>query len=182
MRARDWQDVLSDVVESKADPKGWRAVSGNRRRGIGEDLYIGHPRAGVFQVKTYAKNPFEVKGVGSRVARRLDDEIDPLFPSEVGGRFAVQRGARDEDEARATAGRVEEVLRTHADAPTTGEALFEDVMEAMDSPAFGPMEYDRYGRPDRMDELSETFEEAEELLEAEFDDLVDDDGVDRGFQ
>jgi hypothetical protein len=33
-----------------------------------------------------------------------------------------------------------------------------------------------------MDDLSETFEEAEELLEAEFDDLVSDDGVDRGFQ
>ena len=182
MRVRDWQDILEDVVEAGADPKGWRAVSGNRRGGLGEDMYLGHPRAGVFQLKTYAKNPFEVKGVGSQVARRIDDELDPLFPDQEAGRFGVQRAITDEDEAESTARRLGEVIRTHADAPTTGDALFEDVMEAMDSPAFGPMEYDRYGRPDRMDDLSDTFEEAEELLEAEFDDLVGDDGIDRGFQ
>jgi hypothetical protein len=55
-------------------------------------------------------------------------------------------------------------------------------MEAMDSPAFGPMDHDQYGRPEGMDGLSDTFEEAEELLEAEFDDIISDDGVGRSFQ
>jgi hypothetical protein len=55
-------------------------------------------------------------------------------------------------------------------------------MEAMDSPAFGPMDHDQYGRPGGLDELNDQFEEAEQLLEAEFDELVDDDGIDRGFQ
>jgi hypothetical protein len=54
-------------------------------------------------------------------------------------------------------------------------------MEAMDSPAFGPMEYDMTGRPEGLDALSETFEEAEDLLSAELDDLVETDEVDRGF-
>ena len=82
MRVRDWQDILEDVVESDADPAGWRAVGGDRASGIGEDLFVGHPDAGVFQLKTYAKNPFEVQGVGARVARRIDEDIDPLFPGK----------------------------------------------------------------------------------------------------
>ncbi len=168
-------------MESKADPDGWRAVAGDRREGLGEDLFFGHPRVGVFQLKTYAKNPYEVKGVGAEVARRIDDDLDPLFPDDSAGRFGVQRPVEDESEAEDTARRLEEVIRTHADAPTTGGALFEDVMEAMDSPAFGPMEYDMTGRPEGLDGLSERFEEAEELLSAELDDLVETDEVDRGF-
>ncbi|WP_255195790.1 hypothetical protein [Halorarius litoreus] len=182
MRVRDWQDILEDVVDSNADPDGWRAVSGDRRAGLGEDMFLGHPSVGVYQLKTYAKNPFEVKGVGSQVARRIDDDLDPLFPAEGSGRFGVQSPFESEDDAKDAAKRLEEVVKTHADAPTTPDALFDDVMDALDSPAFGPMEHDQYGRPEGLDELSNTFEEAEELLNAELDDLVDDDEVGRGFQ
>lgn len=182
MRVRDWQEILEDVVDSSADPDGWRAVSGDRRRGVGEDMFLGHPSVGVYQLKTYAKNPFEVQGVGSRVARRIDDDLDPLFPDEGSGRFGVQSPFESEDEANDAAKRLEEVVKTHADAPTTPDALFDDVMDAMESPAFGPMEYDQYARPEGLDDLTETFEEAEELLNAELDDLVDQDGVGRGFQ
>ncbi len=182
MRVRDWQDILGDVVESNADSGDWRAVAGDRRGGVGEDMFIGHPSVGVFQLKTFAKNPYEVQGVGSRVARRLDDELDPLFPErESGGRFGVNQGIEDEDEAKERAKRLEAVLETHADAPTTGDALFEDVMDALDSPAFGPMEYDMYDRPEELEALSETFEGAEELLSTELDDLIEADDVGRGF-
>jgi len=182
MRVRDWQDILEDVVESDADAGGWRAVAGDRRGGVGEDMFVGHPSVGVFQLKTFAKNPYEVKGVGSRVARRIDDELDPLFPAEEGsGRFGVNQGVEDESEAKERAKRLEAVLETHAEAPTTGDALFEDVMDALDSPAFGPMEYDMYDRPDELEGLSETFEEAEELLSNELDDLIGDEDVGRGF-
>ena len=183
MRVRDWQDIMEEVVDSGADPDGWRAVAGDRRGGLGEDMFVGHPDAGVFQLKTYARNPFDVKGVGSEVARRIDDDLDPLFPTKDGaGRFGVQSGPEDESDAEETATRLEEVIKTHADAPTTGDALFEDVMDALDSPAFGPMEYEFDDRPDSLDELNDTFEEAEELLSKELDDLVEEDGVGRGFQ
>ena len=182
MRVRDWQDILSDVVESNADPDGWRAVGGDRANGIGEDLFFGHPRVGVFQVKTYARNPFEVQGVGAEIARRIDDELDPLFPSEPEtGMFGVQTPPEEESEAEERAQRLEEVVRTHTDAPTTPDALFEDVMDVLDSPAYGPMEFDHHDRPETLDELSTTFEEAEQLLDAEFEDVIDED-VDRGFQ
>jgi len=180
MRVREWEDILEDVVESNADPGGWRAVGGDRDSGIGEDLYVGHPAVGVFQLKTYAKNPYEVQGIGSQVARRIDDELDPLFPERGTGGFGVQQPTEDEDDAEEKVKNLATVLETHADAPTTPDALFEDVMDAVDSPAYGPMDFDHYDRPDRLDELRDTFEEAEELLEAEFDDVVDD-SVDRGI-
>ncbi|WP_435333142.1 hypothetical protein [Haloarchaeobius sp. TZWWS8] len=182
MRVRDWDDIVADVTESNVDPDGWRAVAGDRANGLGEDLYLGHPKRGVYQLKTYAKNPFEVRGVGSRVARKLDDEIGRLFPEQQEpSRFAVQSAPEDEDDATEKAKRLQSVVQAHADAPTTPGDLFDDMMEALDSPAFGPMEYDQYDRPESLDELSTTFEEAEELLDAELDDLIGEDEVDRGF-
>ena len=184
MRVRDWQDILEDVVESKADPDGWRAVAGDRRGGLGEDLFFGHPSAGVFQLKTYAKNPYEVRGVGTQVARKVDEGLADFLPTddEAGGRFAVQQPVEDEDQAEEAASELEQVVQAHADAPTNPDDFFEDVMGALDSPAFGPMDYEFDGRPDRLDELSEEFADADELLSKDLDDLVEEDGVGRGFQ
>jgi flagellar capping protein FliD len=33
---------------------------------------------GAFQLKTYAKNPFQVEGVGAQVARSIDDELERM--------------------------------------------------------------------------------------------------------
>jgi len=182
MKVREWQDILSDVVESDVDPDGWRALAGDRKGGVGEDFFLGHPGAGLFFLKTYAKNPFEVKGVGSQVARKIDEDIESHLPTEKGGRFAVQQAPTDEDDARTKAKRLEEVLKTHSETPTTPSALFDDMMETLESPAYGPLEYDLRGRPDGLDELGATFEDAEEALEAEFDDIVEEDEIGRGFQ
>jgi AcrR family transcriptional regulator len=182
MRVRDWRDVLADVTDDGTDPEGWRAVAGSRRGGVGEDLYLGHPSAGVYQLKTYAKNPRDLKGVGTRVARKVDDGLDPILPDEDhDGRFAVRQPPADEDEAETVAKRLEEAVKVHAEAPTAPEDFFEDVMDALDSPAFGPMEYEFDGRPDELDELAGTFEGAEELLDAELEELVEEDEVGRGF-
>jgi hypothetical protein len=184
MRVRDWDDILADVTEDSNEPDGWRAVGGRRAGGVGEDVYLGHPATGLFHLKTYAKNPFEVRGVGTRVARKVDGDVEPLLPDtddEV-GRFAVRTPPEDEDEAESMATRLEETLKVHAEAPTGPDDLFDDVMSALDSPAFGPMEFEPTDRPDGLDDLAETFADADDVLDAELDDLIEDDGVDRGFQ
>ncbi|MFB6361948.1 MAG: hypothetical protein ABEH59_11585 [Halobacteriales archaeon] len=181
MHVRDWQDLVGDVVDRDVDPGDWRAVAGPRQGGIGEDLYLGHPSVGLYQLKTYAKNPFEVRGLGSRIARSLDDEIEPLLPAAEDGRFAVQQPASDESEAERKARRLEETVKAHAEAPSRPDDLFDDLMDAIDSPAYGPLEFDNYDRPERLDEFAATFEDAEDLLESEFEDLIEDDGVNRGF-
>lgn len=181
MKVRDWQAILDDVVQSNADPEGWRAVAGDRASGIGEDLYLGHPNAGVYHLKTYAKNPFEVRGVGARIARRVDEDIDPFLPTGDAGRFAVNKPPEDEGDAEEKGKRLKEVMQAHADAPTHPADLFDDVMETLESPAFGPMDYEFDDRPDSLDGLADTFEDAEKLLDAEFEDIVEEDGTNRGF-
>lgn len=179
MRVRDWEDILQEVADT-GEPEGWRAAVGDRRQGIGEDIYLGHPAAGLFQLKTYPKNPFEVRGVGAKVARRVDGHLDDVLPEEGNGRFALATPPEDESAAEQRAERVEEVVKAHADAPTSPADLFDDVMDATDSPAFGPMAGGD-DRPEPVEELSATFEEAEALLEAEFEDLVAEDEVNRGI-
>ncbi|MFB6155057.1 MAG: hypothetical protein ABEJ22_04115 [Haloferacaceae archaeon] len=182
MRVRSWQDILEDVAESSADPDDWRAVAGRRDGGVGEDLYLGHPQVGLYHLKTYAKNPYDLRGVGARVARKVDEDLEGYLPNrDDSGRFAIRTPPEDESHAERVAKRLEETVRVHAEAPTTPEDLFSDVMEAVDSPAFGPMEFELADRPDRLDDLATTFEEAEELLDAELEDLVEEDEVDRGF-
>ena len=183
MRVRDWQDILGEIIEESDDRNGWRAIAGQRSGGVGEDLYLGHPGAGLYHLKTYAKNPYEVRGVGARVARRIDEDIDPLLPGreDAPGRFGVRRPPEDEDHAEDMATRLEETLKVHSEAPTSPDDLFNDVMEALDSPAFGPMEFELSDRPEQLDDLSDTFEETDELLTSELDDLIDEDEVGRGF-
>jgi hypothetical protein len=183
MRVREWTDIVEDVVEQDVDPNDWRAIAGDRAGGVGEDMYLGHPKGGLYHLKTYAKNPFEVQGVGTQVARRLDDEIGTYLPQDADrGRFAVQTPPEDKDEAERMATEMEEVIKAHADAPTEHGDLFRDVMDAMNSPAFGPIEYDQYDRPEPLEALSTTFEDAEAVLDTELDELVRDDDVGRAFR
>jgi hypothetical protein len=102
---------------------------------------------GVSHLKTYGKNPYDVRGVGARVARSLDDELTPHVPTgDRPRRFAVRSppadGDEDEDEAGSTARRLAETVKVHVAAPTTPDDLFGDVMETVDSPAYGPMSFD----------------------------------------
>ncbi len=179
MRVRDWEDIVTDVMKGNAKPADWRAVAGKRASGVGEDLYLAHPNRGVYLLKTYAKNPFERKGVGARVSRSLDDEIGQFLPEERNAMFAVRPGIDEDSSERAR--RIEETIKTHADAPTTPGDLFEDMMEAMDSPAFGPLEYEPHGRSSPLDGLAGTFDEEESLLSDELEELLNRDQIDRGF-
>lgn len=181
MRVRDWQEIMRDIVESDVKPDDWRAVAGPREHGIGQDLYLGHPTRGVYLLKSYPKNPFERRGVGTQIARSLDDELAPFLPTAAPARFGVQSGPKNEEEAKSRANRLEATVQTHADAPTSPDALFEDVMNALDSPAFGPLTFDRSERPDPIESLADTFDEANQTLNAELTELLDRDEIDRGF-
>ena len=55
-------------------------------------------------------------------------------------------------------------------------------MDALDSPAFGPMEYELDGRPDPLADPADEFADADDPLPSDLDQLVEDDGVGRGFQ
>ena len=182
MRVRNWQDVLQELISKDSDPQKWRAISGIRSGGIGEDLYLCHPGAGLYHLKTYAKNPFEVQGVGVQLVHKIDEGISDQFPREVDGRFAIHKPISEGVEVKKVTQRVEETLRAHVDAPTTSLDLFEDVMVAVGSPAYGPLDYRGMGsRPESLDILAEEFHDVNRKLERKLEEMIKDDEIGRGF-
>ena len=77
MKIKTRTEILNDVIrEGKKHPKGWKAVIGQDQKLLSNDYYILHPAIGIYLLKEYHKNPFEIKGVGCKIARRIDDEIE----------------------------------------------------------------------------------------------------------
>jgi hypothetical protein len=84
--------VLSDIIrEAKHHPKGWSATFGSDTDVFSHDCYLFHPDIGVYLLKEYHKNPFEVKGVGLKLARHLDDDIEEQITAASDG-FGIIQG------------------------------------------------------------------------------------------
>lgn len=179
MQLKDLRGVIDEIKGKDVSPSGWRAVGGKRGTGPGDDLFLAHPEGGVYLIKAYAKNPFQVKGVGTEVARKVDEEVEAYIPGPGdAGRFSVQTPPASPEEAERTAKRVEGVLKRDLGEGAEPEGLFADVMDALGSPAYGPADY-RRRRSEGLEGLADTFEEEDELLNTELAAELESDGVGR---
>ena len=92
MKIKTRNETLNDVIrDGKKHPKGWKAVFGKDNERLSRDFYVFHPNIGVYLLKEYNKNPYEVKGVGSKIARQVDDEIKSEI-SKHAGDFGIIEG------------------------------------------------------------------------------------------
>jgi len=70
-------EILNDIIkDSKKHPKGWKAAIGKDQRTLSNDCYIFNPNVGVYLMKEYQKTPYQIKGIGSKIARNIDDDIE----------------------------------------------------------------------------------------------------------
>ncbi len=77
MKIKTRNEILTDIIrEGKKHPKGWNAAIGHDTKSFSHDYYIFHPNIGIYLLKEYSKNPFEVRGIGSKLARHIDDDIE----------------------------------------------------------------------------------------------------------
>jgi hypothetical protein len=85
-------EILSDIIkDGKKHPKGWSAAFGQDNQMFSKDCFIFHPNIGVYLLKEYNKNPFEVHGVGSKLARHIDDDIEEQI-NKKSGDFGIIQG------------------------------------------------------------------------------------------
>ena len=92
MKIKSRNEVLNDVIrDGKKHPKGWKAVFGEDKTRFSRDYYLLNRDIGIYFLKEYNKNPFEVKGIGGKIARRVDDEIDAEI-SKKSGDFGIMQG------------------------------------------------------------------------------------------
>jgi hypothetical protein len=85
-------EILNDVIrDGKKYPKEWKAVFGEDKTSLSRDCYIFNPSIGVYLLKEYEKNPYEIKGLGGLVARRLDEDVQSEI-SKYAGDFGILQG------------------------------------------------------------------------------------------
>jgi hypothetical protein len=85
-------DILRDIIrDGKKHPKGWNAAFGQDAELFSHDCYIFHPSIGIYLLKEYNKNPFEVKGIGSKLARHIDEDIEEQITRKSGD-FGIIQG------------------------------------------------------------------------------------------
>lgn len=84
--------ILSEIIhEGKRHPDGWSATFGSNPQSFSHDCYMFHPSVGIYLIKEYDKNPYEVKGIGSKIARRIDDDIMDRLTHQSGD-FGILQG------------------------------------------------------------------------------------------
>lgn len=92
MKIKNRNEVLNDVIrDGEKHPKGWKAVFGEDKTCFSRDYYLLNRDIGIYFLKEYNKNPFEVKGIGGKIARRVDDGIDAEI-SKKSGDFGIMQG------------------------------------------------------------------------------------------
>ena len=77
MKIKNRNHILNDIIkDGKKHPKGWNAVLGTDDKRLSRDYYLFHPKVGIYLLKEYNKNPFEIKGIGGKIGRHIDDDIE----------------------------------------------------------------------------------------------------------
>ena len=77
MKIKPRINLLNDIIrDAKKYPKEWKAVIGKDNNLFSDDYYIYNPNIGIYLLKEYHKNPYEIKGIGGKIARFVDDNIE----------------------------------------------------------------------------------------------------------
>ena len=92
MKIKSRSAILSEIIhEGKQHPNGWSATFGSDSQSFSHDCYMFHPSVGIYLIKEYDKNPYEVKGVGGKIARHIDDDIMDRLADQPGD-FGILQG------------------------------------------------------------------------------------------
>ncbi len=84
--------ILHEIItDAKHYPENWNATFGRDHDLLSYDCYISHPDVGVYLLKEHLKNPFETQGVGAKIARHLDDDIQKTIQKNT-GQFGIVQG------------------------------------------------------------------------------------------
>ena len=77
MKIKSRNEILNDIIrDAEKTPRGWKAVFGKDNERLSRYYYIFHPNIGIYLLKEYQKNPFEVTGVGEKIARQVDEDAN----------------------------------------------------------------------------------------------------------
>ena len=92
MKIKSRNEILNDIIrDAGKHHNDWTAIFGKDKERLSRDYYIFNPNIGIYLLKEYQKNPFELKGIGSKIARHVDEDIEAEI-SKHAGDFGIIQG------------------------------------------------------------------------------------------
>ncbi len=130
---------------------------------MSHDCYIFHPNIGIYLLKEYIKNPFEVKGVGSKLARHIDDDIAEQMRKKSGDFGIIQ-------------GDIRKIL-TNINRGIPPEQILNSAMNGDDLGLTIPVRGRASTSESTFHSLKSTFTHQQKKLDTCFEKMVSDDGL-----
>lgn len=157
-------DILTEIIrDGKRHPKGWSAAFGNDPALLSHDCYIFHPNVGVYLLKEYNKNPYEVKGVGSKIARHIDDDIENRIAKQSGD-FGILQGD------------IQKIL-ININKGISPKKILEGAIQGNDLGLKIPVRGHASTSKETFERLDSTFSHKQKKLADTFEKMVSDDGL-----
>ena len=164
MKIKSRNDILTDIIqESKNNPKGWKAVFGKDNDRFSSDCYICHPDIGIYLIKEYQKNPFNTKGIGTKIARSLDEDIEEKITKKAGDFGIIQ-------------GNMKKILR-NLNNGMHPQKIFEEGLKGNDLGITIPVKGKASASEDAFTYLHEVFSSKQKKLDKTMEKIVSDDGI-----
>ena len=169
MKIKPRNNILNDIIrDAKKYPKGWNATFGYDTSLFSYDCYIFHPRIGIYLLKEYNKNPFEVKGMGSKLARHIDEDIEEQITKKSGDFGIIQ-------------GDIQKILR-NINKGIPPQQILTSAINGGDLGLTIPVQGHASTSKDTFHSIKSTFYSHQKKLETCFEKMVSEDGLYKSYE
>jgi hypothetical protein len=81
MTVKNLNEILREIMkEGRKTPGEWKTFAAPTKDRFGSDLLLFHPVDGpIYQVRAFEKNPYQIEGMGTRIARNVDEDFLKLI-------------------------------------------------------------------------------------------------------
>ena len=158
------KDILNDIItDAKKHPKGWKATFGKDNELFSNDYYISHPDSGIYLLKEYQKNPYVIKGLGAKIARHIDDDIETTIHKNSGDFGIVQ-------------GNIHKIIR-NIEKGISPQRIFDEALKGRDLGLSIPVRGHASMSMDTFSHLQDTLSTKTKRLDSKFEKMLTDEGI-----
>ncbi len=164
MQIKSRNVILNDIIkESKKHPKGWNAAIGRDQRLLSNDYYIFNPNVGIYLMKEYQKSPYHTKGIGSKIARNIDDDIEKKIQKKSSDFGIIQ-------------GDIQKII-TNIDKGIHPQKIFEEGLKGNDLGIQIPLKGKASSSTDSFSYIQQSYATKQKKLNTKFEKMRSEDGM-----
>jgi len=164
VKTKSRNEILNDIIrDAKKHPKGWKAVFGKDNERLSRDYYICNPNIGIYLLKEYQKNPFEIRGIGGKIARHIDEDIENEI-TKYAGDFGIIQGD------------IQRILK-NIEKGIHPQKIFDAALKGKDLGISMPVRGHASASKDSFTNLHDTLSTKQRKLDSKFEKIAADDGL-----